>query len=128
MRRLRRPLDAAKNKCSPLILTTLDGTPWTPDGFQASWGEACAKAGVLGVTFNDLRGTAVTRLALGGCTEAEIATITDHSLLDVTSILDAHYLHRDPEWAMPNVVRKPEPEQTLQNGLAVLTWKGEKAL
>ena len=31
-----------------------------------------------------------------GCTEAEIATITGHSLRDVRSILDANYLHRDP--------------------------------
>ena len=49
--------------------------------------------------FNDLRGTAVTRLALVGCTEAEIAAITGHSLRDVRSILDAHYLHRDPALA-----------------------------
>jgi hypothetical protein len=34
-----------------------------------------ASAGVVGVTFNDLRGTAATRLALVGCTEAEIAAI-----------------------------------------------------
>jgi hypothetical protein len=32
-------------------------------------------AGVVGVTFNDLRATAVTRLALVGATEAEIATM-----------------------------------------------------
>jgi integrase len=56
-------------------------------------------AGVVGVTFNDLRGTAVTRLAQVGCTEAEIAAITGHSLRDVRSILDAHYLYRDPELA-----------------------------
>src|SRR5262249_34922589 len=61
--------------------------------------QASAKAGVVGLTFNDLRGTAVTRLALVGCTEAEIATVTGHSLRDVRSILDAHYLHRDPEMA-----------------------------
>jgi integrase len=97
---LKEALDiAARTKRSPIILTTMDGTPWTPDGFRASWGKACAKAGVVGVTFNDLRGTAVTRLALVGCTEAEIATITGHSLRDVRSILDAHYLHRDAELA-----------------------------
>jgi hypothetical protein len=56
-------------------------------------------AGIVGVTFNDLRGTAVTRLALAECTEAEIATTTGHSLRDVRSILDAHYLHRDPALA-----------------------------
>jgi len=86
----------AKNKRSPIILLNSDGRPWTQDGFRASWGKAADKAGIVGVTFNDLRGTAVTRLALVGCTEAEIATITGHSLRDVRSILDAHYLSRDP--------------------------------
>ena len=47
------------------------------------------------VTFHDLRGTAVTRLAQVGCTEAEIATITGLSLQSVRALLDAHYLHRD---------------------------------
>ena len=49
--------------------------------------------------FHDLRGTAVTRLALERCTEAEIAAITGHSLRDVCSILDTHYLARDPALA-----------------------------
>ncbi len=88
--------EAAKSKRSPTILLNSDGKPWTQDGFRASWGKACDKAGVEGVTFNDLRGTAVTRLALEGCSEAEIATITGHKLGDVRSILDAHYLSRDP--------------------------------
>jgi hypothetical protein len=39
--------------------------------------------------FHDLRGTAMTRLALAGCTEAEIATITGHSPRDVAATLDA---------------------------------------
>ena len=79
-----------------LILLSSEGTPWTGDGFRSSWKKACKKAGIVGVTFNDLRGTAVTRLAIAGCTEPEIASITGHSLKDVRSILDAHYLHRDP--------------------------------
>ena len=61
--------------------------------------KACKTAGIVGVTFNDLRGTAVTRLALAECTEAEMATITGHTLRDVRSILDANYLHRDPALA-----------------------------
>ena len=91
-------LDTAPRR-STFILTTADGKPWTSDGFRASWRKACAKAGIVGITFNDLRGTAVTRLALAACTEAEIATITGHGLRDVRSILDAHYLHRDPALA-----------------------------
>jgi len=87
-------LDALGGRVGPILVTT-EGTPWTEDGFRSSWGKACKLAGIVGVTFNDLRGTAVTRLALAGCTEAEIATITGHSLRDVRSILDAHYLNRD---------------------------------
>jgi integrase len=81
---------------SPVILVTEKGRPWTADGFRSSFAKARAKAGIVGLTFNDLRGTAVTRLALAGATEAEIATITGHSLRDVRSILDSHYLNRDP--------------------------------
>jgi integrase len=92
---LRSALDATQRR-SPIILLTVDGTPWTPDGFRSSFEKAQKKAGISGVTFNDLRGTAVTRLAIAGCTEAEIATITGHSLRDVRSILDSHYLNRDP--------------------------------
>ena len=69
---------------------------------------AYTKVGTAGVTFNDLRGTAV---ACGwrsrGCTEAEIATITGHVLRDVRAILDAHYLHRDPALA-ESAIRKLE--------------------
>jgi len=92
---LKRALDAAPRR-SPIILTSKAGRPWTSGGFRASWRIACAAAGITGITFNDLRGTAITRLALAQATEAEIATITGHSLRDVRSILDAHYLARDP--------------------------------
>jgi integrase len=95
---LKAALDAT-SKRSTIILTNSEGKPWTSDGFRASWGKACKAAGVRGVTFHDLRGTAVTRLALVDCTEAQIAAITGHSLRDVRSILDANYLHRDPALA-----------------------------
>lgn len=42
--------------------------------------------------FHDLRGTAVTRLALSNCSVPEIASITGHSMKTVQEILDAHYL------------------------------------
>jgi len=77
------------------ILATENGTSWTESGFRASWRKACAKAGVTGVTFHDLRGTAVTRLALMGSTVPEIAGVTGHSLKDVSAILDTHYLSKD---------------------------------
>jgi integrase len=89
-----------------ILRTTLD-RPWTRFGFGSSWRKACTKAGVVGLTYHDLRGTAVTRLALAGCSEAEIATITGHSMKDVGSILDAHYLHRDSRLA-ESAIRKLE--------------------
>jgi integrase len=103
---LRAALDAAVKR-STIVLTNSDGAPWSSDGFRASWGKAAKRAGIVGLTFHDLRGTAVTRLAIAGCTEAEIATITGHSLRDVRSILDSHYLHRDPALA-ESAIRKLE--------------------
>ncbi len=99
-------LDATPKR-STIMLTNRDGKPWSSDGFRASWGKACKAACVVGVTFNDLRGTAVTRLALAGCTEAEIATITGHSLRGVRAILESHYLSRDPALG-ENAIRKLE--------------------
>jgi integrase len=97
---LKAALDAAaKHKTSVLILNTSEGRPWTGDGFRSSWRKACANAGLSGLTFHDLRGTAVTRLALAGGTEVEIANYTGLSLTDVRAILDKHYLSRDPRFA-----------------------------
>jgi integrase len=103
---LKAMLDAAPKR-SPIILTNSEGKPWTSDGFRASWRKACAAAGVVGVTFHDLRGTAVTRLALVEATEAEIASVTGLSLRDVHAILDMHYLARDPALG-ENAIRKLE--------------------
>ena len=68
------------------------------------------------MTFHDLRGTAVTRLAIVGCTEAEIAFLTGHSLRDVRSILDANYLHRDPALG-ESAIRKLERGKNLPTAL-----------
>ena len=92
------------------ILMTSHGQAWTESGFRASWRKACLAAGIENLTFHDLRGTAVTRLANAGCTVPEIATITGHSLKDVSSILDSHYLHRDNSLAQ-SAIRKLEESQ-----------------
>jgi integrase len=103
---LKAALDAAA-KHGPLILTNSRRRPWTSGSFQMAWRTAVAKAGITGVTFHDLRGTAITRLATTGCTTPEIASLTGHSLRDVNEILDAHYLHRDPALA-ESAIRKLE--------------------
>jgi integrase len=91
---LKLALDAAlKQKRSAVtILTNSRGVPWTEDGFRTSWGKAFDKTSLGDLHFHDLRGTAVTRLALSNCTVPEIASITGHSMETVQAILDAHYL------------------------------------
>lgn len=87
-------LDTAK-RIAVTICTTSRKQAWTGDGFRASFTKTKAAAGIEGRTFHDLRGTAVTRLALAGCTVPEIATITGHDLKTVETILSKHYLSRD---------------------------------
>jgi len=91
------------------ILSTARGDPWSGDGFRSAWRKACIDAGIKGLTFHDLRGTAVTRLAVAGCTVPEIASITGHSLRDAETILQSHYLNRDSELAT-SAIRKYEED------------------
>ncbi len=101
---LRVLLDGSERR-GPIILTNSYGRPWTSDGFRTSWSKACARAGVSGLTFHDLRGSAVVRLALAEATVPQIATFTGHSLKDVEAILDAHYLGRDVQLAEAAVLK-----------------------
>jgi integrase len=107
-------LDARPRRPDEPLFPNSNGDLWTENGLQSSWGKTSDALGIEGVTFNDLRGTAVTRLALVGCTEAEIASITGHTIGQVRSILDAHYLHRHPQLA-ENAIRKLEERTFLPN-------------
>jgi integrase len=91
---LKLALDAAlrEKRSAVTMLTNSRGLPWTEDGFRTSWGKAFDKTNLGDLHFHDLRGTAVTRLALSNCTVPEIASITGHSMETVQDILDAHYL------------------------------------
>jgi integrase len=91
---IRDMLDAMANerKTAVTILTNSKGQPWTSDGFRTSWERTYKKAGIEDLHFHDLRGTAVTRLALSDCSVPQIASITGHSLKTVQEILDRHYL------------------------------------
>jgi len=104
---VRTMLDAMPRRATT-ILTGVRGRPWTSDGFRTAWGKACKLAGITGLTFHDLRGTAVTRLALSGCSTAQIASITGHSLKDVEAILDAHYLGGKIELAEQAILKLEE--------------------
>lgn len=96
---------AATPRVATVVLTTLRARAWTPDGFRASWGKACDKAGIDDVTFHDLRGSAVTRLMAAGADIGEIAALTGHSLGDVDAILDAHYFGRTTALAASGIAK-----------------------
>lgn len=89
------------------ILLTMRGTSWTGSGFSVSFRKVCAEAGIKGVTFHDLRGTVVSRVAEEGGSVPEIASLTGHSLKGAEQILDSHYLPRTDELAK-NAMRKLE--------------------
>ncbi|MCG7391645.1 tyrosine-type recombinase/integrase [Microvirga sp. ACRRW] len=82
-------LTAAKRKAIT-FLTNTEGNPWTSDGFRALWSKACEQAGIDDVTFHDIRGSAVTRLALAGASVPEIASPT------ATHLKDAEEIFADP--------------------------------
>lgn len=106
-------------KVSTTILTGARKKPWTSYGFQTMWQRLLANAGIANLTFHDLRGSAVVRLALSGCTVPEIVSITGHSLRDAEAILDKHYLGRDvrlAESAIRKLTRKEKRTKAV-NGL-----------
>lgn len=106
-------------KVSTSILTGARNKPWSSYGFQTMWQRLLTKAGIENLTFHDLRGSAVVRLALSGCTVPEIVSITGHSLRDAEAILDKHYLGRDvklAESAIRKLTRKEKRTKAV-NGL-----------
>ncbi|MFL6764534.1 MAG: tyrosine-type recombinase/integrase, partial [Sphingomicrobium sp.] len=77
-------------KRGPLVLTTSGGRAWTKRYFADCWQEASEAAGISGLHFHDLRGTAVTMLAEAGCTVPEIAAVTGHAQTHAQAILDKY--------------------------------------
>lgn len=92
---LKAMLDEMKGEAGrqAVILTTSTGRAWRGKNLQHRWAAAMKAAGVTGLHFHDLRGTAVTMLAEAGCTHQEIAAVTGHTLRYVGQILD-RYLAR----------------------------------
>jgi integrase len=101
------PSDPA-DRARKTILLNSEGQPRANGrAFYTAFHRECVRLGIKDRTFHDLRRTAVTRLAIAGCTEPEIASITGHSIKDVKSILERHYLYLDPAIAL-NALRKLE--------------------
>jgi integrase len=102
-RSLRAVLDNMK-RTSTQVLTNKRGEAWQSNAFRKAWGDTCKRAKIVGLTFHDLRGTAITRLAEADCSHAEIAAITGHSMRDVGAILDK-YLARTDKIALAAIAK-----------------------
>ena len=110
----KRPAQIGQDIAVQIILTTERGNAWTSDGFRASWGKAVSKAKITGLTFHDLRGTFVTLARRSGSPIEDIAEATGHSITDVRSILEQHYLASDNK-ASDGVILKMERKEREQN-------------
>lgn len=87
----------AKEKNRQRILVNSFGQNWTSSGFRASWRKEMARLKIKGVTFHDLRGTAIT-YAYANLDRSHdekiklISEISGHSQDDAESIIRKHYL------------------------------------
>lgn len=115
-----------KAKDTDTICTTSRGQPWTRDGFRTSFGKACVSAQITGLTFHDLRGTAVARLALAGATVPESATITGHSPKDVETILNRHYFSRDRALGESAIAKLEKHEARTQSANEAVNGSGAR--
>lgn len=90
-------LRKAKDANQTRVLVNSFGQNWTSSGFRASWRKEMARLGIKGVTFHDLRGTAITfaYAHLDRSHEEKIKLISEisgHSADDAESIIRKHYL------------------------------------
>jgi len=104
--------NAARDKPSTHVLTGARGNLWTSDGFKTVWGRTTKAAGIDGLTFHDLRGTAITQARREGAAYAEIASRFGYSERDVEAILERHYLAETQELGDAIVLRRRTNLQT----------------
>lgn len=107
---LKLTLDTAPKR-GALILLTKTEKAFQKRYFAECWANAAAEAaksqpGISDLHFHDIRGTTVTMLFEAGCTVAEVASITGHTLRRAQEILD-RYLARTSTMAT-NAIAKFE--------------------
>jgi len=88
--------DAKANERQRVLVNSF-GQNWTSSGFRASWRKEMKRLGIKGVTFHDLRGTAITYAyaKLDRSHDEKIKLISEisgHSQEDAETIIRKHYL------------------------------------
>ncbi len=94
---LKRMLDS-QPRASTYILVNGRGAPWTQSGFSASWRKAGKRAGLVDLTFHDLRGTFVIMCLRAGMKIEDIRLVTGHSISGLRT-LEKHYMGWDSDAA-----------------------------
>lgn len=97
---------------SIFICLSTKGTPWTSDGFRASFNTAKLRAGIQGLRFHDFRGTAITR-AYNGLKDKDLSALSTRfgiSMVSIQALLDKHYLAQDQDKA-DGIVRLMEAKR-----------------
>lgn len=90
-------LQDAKETGRQRVLVNSFGQNWTSSGFKASWRKEMIRLGIKGVTFHDLRGTAISyAYAMLDRPHDEkiklISEISGHSREDAEGVIRRHYL------------------------------------
>lgn len=118
MQSLKVMLDKAKSESKSLTHVLLDettGKPYTRDRLCHRFREICDAAEIdKSIQFRDLRRSCVVRLGEHGCTNAEIAAISGHSIDETAKILEV-YLPRNKTMA-DNAIAKLEKVGSKQSG------------
>lgn len=96
--------DAKRRARGVNIVALANGRPTTHSNFRSRAKETLAAIGRSHLQLRDLRRTAVTRLAEAGCTEAQVASITGHSIDRTRHILDT-YIVRTKALAKSAIVK-----------------------
>ena len=109
---LRAALDAAPKTSTYFVVSEETRRPYKQDNFKHLCTKLIRGAGFTGKTFQDLRRSAVVRLAMAGCTIPEIASITGHSLARVEQILQT-YLPRTTGLARQAIERVLEQRRRM---------------
>lgn len=79
-----------KEKTAAVVLTTSTGRPWRADHFRHEWRRVTLKAGLDGLHFHDLRGTACTQLLEAGFTASEVASLMGWSEQHTQAMIEAY--------------------------------------
>lgn len=82
-----------------VILLAPGGAPYREHNFRVTFARVRDAAGIEGLRFQDLRRSAVIRLAEAECTVPQIASITGHAIKETQRIIDTYWKATRPQAA-----------------------------